>query len=144
MDGIPDTFLICHDDYHAEHIGRTPDGQQFFLTTPFIPGERGCEFIALYLFDSEGALTDAHIDNLGPRAALDQDARSKLYQERLASLGEVEFGDIVVAPFRLERFGIDFGFIPREPEDEEDEPAIELQPGNYMAFFDPWDGYYDT
>ena len=147
MEGIPETFPINHDDPHAKHIGRTVDGRQFFLTTPFVAAhgrELGGEYIALFTFDVNGKLLDATIDDLGSRSTLDRDAASKLYQHRLESLGEVEFCDIRIAPFATERFGIEFGLIPRECEDEEDEPAIELQPGNYMAFFDPWDGDYDT
>ena len=149
MSSVPDTFPINHDDYHAKHIGRTADGRQFFLTTPFDPalgGKRGCEFIALFMFDSSGAFLDAQIDNLGPRASLGKDAASKLYAERLASLGDVTFGDIRIAPFKTEQHGLDFGLFSREceDEDEDDEPVIELHPGNYMAFFDPWDGDYDT
>lgn len=147
MIGIPDTILIKIDDFHAKHIGRTSDGLQFFLTTPFVPAlgrTPGSEYIALFLFDTNGKLIDATIDDLGPRSALDRDAASILYQQRLESLGNVDFCDIRIAPFKIERFGIDFGMIPRECKDEDDEPAIEMQPGNYMAFFDPWDGDYDT
>jgi hypothetical protein len=147
MDGIPETFPINHDDYHAKHIGRTADGRQFFLTTPFVPAlgeETGGEYIALFTFDTNGELLDATIDDLGPRSALDRDAASKLYEQRLESLGDVQFCDIRIAPFTTKRFGIEFGLIPRECANEEDEPAIEMQPGNYMAFFDPWDGDYDT
>jgi hypothetical protein len=147
MVGVPATIPINHDDYHAKHVGRTADGRQFFLTTPFVPaigGKTGGEYIALFTFDPDGKLLDATIDELGPRATLDKDAASKRYEQRLASLGAVEFCDIRIAPFKTERFGIEFGLIPRECEDEDDEPAIEMQPGNYMAFFDPWDGDYDT
>lgn len=147
MEGIPETFPINHDDYHARHIGRTGDGRQFFLTTPFVPAvgeETGSEFIALFTFDPLGRLLDASIDDLGARANLDRDAASQLYEQRLASLGDVTFCDIRVAPFKTEYSGIEFGLIPRECEDEDDVPAIEIQPGNYMAFFDPWDGDYDT
>ena len=147
MDGIPETFPINHDDYHAEHIGLTSDGRQFFLTTPFVPAisdATGGEFIALFTFDAKGKLLDATIDNLGPRATLDRVAASKQYEQRLASLGDVRFCDIRIAPFKTERFGIEFGLIPRECEDEDDVLAIEIQPGNYMAFFDPWDGDYYT
>tara|TARA_R110002073_G_scaffold5624_25_gene34702 strand:- start:237 stop:680 length:444 start_codon:yes stop_codon:yes gene_type:complete len=147
MDGIPGTFPINRDDDHAIHIGRTSDGRQFFLTTPFVPeigDEAGCEFIALFTFDAAGALIDAQIDNLGPRASLDIVARSKLYDERLASLGDVELGDIRIAPFKTEQFGVAFGLVPREPNDDDDKLAIELLPGNYMAFFAPWDGEYYT
>ena len=147
MEGIPETFPIDHDDYHAKHVGRTADGRQFFLTTPFVPAignATGGEYIALFTFDASGKLLDATIDNLGPRSTLDKDAASKLYEQRLASLGDVNFCDIRIAPFKAERFGIEFGLIPRACEVEDDEPVIEMQPGNYMAFFDPWDGDYDT
>ncbi len=147
MNGIPDTFPINHDDYHAKHIGRTGDGRQFFLTTPFVAAhgkESGAEFIALFTFDANGNFLEASIENLGPRATIDREAASLLYQQRLESLGDVEFCDIRIAPFATSRFGIDFGLIPRECEEDDDEPTIELQPGNFMAFFDPWDGDYDT
>src|SRR5688500_7198055 len=31
----PKLVAINHDDHHARHVGRTEDGRQFFLTTPF-------------------------------------------------------------------------------------------------------------
>ncbi len=60
MSERPSLVAIDHDDYHAEHIGRLPDGKQFFLTTPFEPAGRngpGGEYVALYIFDSAGNLT---------------------------------------------------------------------------------------
>ena len=148
IDGKPERIAIEHDDYHAEHVGRTRDGRQFFLTTPFEPaiGDRpGSEYVALFLFDGNGNLVDAKIDDFGPRATLDDDKRRKCYEARLNELGKVSFERIEVKPFSVERFGTTFGLVPREPEDEDDVWAIEMQPGNYMAFFEPWDsGEYDT
>jgi hypothetical protein len=46
-DSLPKTIAINPDDYHARHVGRTADGRQFFLTTPFEPaigGRVGREF----------------------------------------------------------------------------------------------------
>jgi hypothetical protein len=144
----PDIIAIEHDDYHAKHIGWTTDGRQFILTTPFEPaigGKVGGEFIALYIFSTDGKLLEAKIDELGPRATMNKDKARELYQQRLKELGEVRFSRIEVAPFSVLRFGIEFGLIVREPEDEEDVCAVEMQPGNYMAFFEPWDsGEYDT
>jgi len=38
-----------------------------------------------------------------------------------------------------------FGLVPDELEDEDDELSISLMPGDYMAFYEPWDGGdYDT
>ena len=53
----PESIAIDHDDYHAQHIGTTQDGNQFFQTTPFEAASdtsKGCEYIALFIFDSEG------------------------------------------------------------------------------------------
>jgi hypothetical protein len=146
-DAPPQLVAINHDDYHAQHIGRTADGRQFFLTTPFVPAwrdEAGCEFIALYFFDAGGRFLDAHIDDLGPRANLDRDAARRLLKQRLAELGPVTYDRIEVQPFQIERFGTTFGLVLRELEDD-DRWAVEVQPGNYMAFFEPFDrGEYDT
>lgn len=144
----PDLIAIEHDDYHAKYIGRLPDGRQFFLTTPFVPaigGSAGREFVALFLFDEHGRFLEARIDDLGTRAELDQHRASSVYEQRLADLGEVKFCRIEVQPFKVERFGTTFGLVPRPPEEDDDVWAVELQPGNYMAFFEPWDsGEYDT
>jgi hypothetical protein len=144
---LPSLISINHDDYHARHIGRTSDGRQFFLTTPFVPATSspGREFIAIYFFDDDGRLLDAKIDDLGTREALDLDRAKDLYERRLDELGSVEVGGIKVQPFEVQRFGVTFGLISRSPEEDDDVWCVEVQPGNYMAFFEPWDsGEYDT
>ena len=146
-DGPPDLIAIDHDDYAAQYIGRTADGRQFILTTPFEPAMNGpgAEFLALYLFDDAGKLLEAKIENLGPRATMDEGRRVRLLDQWLAELGDVSYERVEVAPFSVKRFGTEFGLVVREPEDEEDAWAVEMQPGNYMAFFEPWDsGEYDT
>ena len=148
MDSRPTLIAIDHDDYHARHIGRTADGRQFLLTTPFEPAigsSEGCEFVALYLFDGAGQLLDGKIESFGPRRTAKSEAIAACYDSLLASLGAVSFQRIEVAPFEILRFGTTFGLVVREPEDEDDVWAVEMQPGNYMAFFEPWDsGDYDT
>lgn len=147
-DGRPTSVAIEHDDYHAKHVGWTLDARQFILTTPFEPafaGKPGGEFIALYIFDTDGILLEAKIDELGPRATMDKQKARELYDQHLKELGEVRFSRIEVAPFSVKRFGTEFGLVVREPEDDDDSWAVEMQPGNYMAFFEPWDsGEYDT
>jgi len=144
----PERVAIDHDDYHAQHVGRTADGRQFFLTTPFVPpigGTAGNEFVALYLFDTNGKLIEALIDDFGSRVELDLDAQQGAYDKRLKELGQVSFERIEVAPFAVDRFGTKFGLILRPPDEDIDVWAVEVQPGNYMAFFEPWDsGEYDT
>jgi hypothetical protein len=150
MAGNPPTIVaIDHDDYLAKYVGRTSDGRQFFLTKPFEPAsalgsDDRCEFVALYLFDAAGTLLEAKIDAFGPRATMNQEKAHGVYQRRLQELGDASYERIEVAPFAIERFGTTFGLVLREPEDEE-VWAVEVQPGNYMAFFEPWDsGEYDT
>jgi hypothetical protein len=146
--GAPELIAINHDDYHAEHVGHTRDGRQFFLTNPFEPaveGQNGSEYVALFVFDKRGNLLEAKIDDFGPRANVDDATRRRVYEGRLSELGDVVFDRIEVKPFAVERFGRRFGLIPREPEEDDDPWAIEMMPGNYMAFFEPWDsGEYDT
>ena len=144
----PKKIAINNDEYYAEHVGRTADSRQFILTTPFEPaigGSGGAEFVALYLFDLDGKLLEARIQDFGPRATQDNLKRREVYDRWLRELGEAEFQRIEVVPFAVKRFGTIFGLVLREPEDEDDPWLVEMQPGNYMAFFEPWDsGDYDT
>ncbi|MFO0951861.1 MAG: hypothetical protein U0835_12060 [Isosphaeraceae bacterium] len=148
--GPPKTIALDPDEYAARYVGRTADGRQFFLTTPFIPAEQvgtptGREFLALYVFDLTGNLLSATIDDLGPRVSMDEAAASARRDELLASLGPWKPRRIKVAPFRVERFGVEFGFIPQEPEDPEDDWSVNVMPGDYMCFWPPWtSGEYDT
>ena len=147
MDSAPPTLIaIDHDDHYAEHVGSTADGRQFFVTTPFVPALRddpGREFLAVYLFDREGKLLEARIDDLGTRKELDRDHARSLLAQRLGELGPLEYGRIEVRP--VECFGTTFGLVVRPPADVQDDWWAELQPGNYMAFHEPWDsGEYDT
>lgn len=142
-EGRPELIAIDHDDYHAQHIGITQDGLQFFLTNPFEPG--GCEYIALFKFDKDGNLIDSDIEALGTRGSFSKENAKEKYNSKLESLGKVNYQRIEVKPFSVRFNGTDIGLIVREPENEEDVWAVELLPGNYMAFFEPWDsGEYDT
>jgi len=145
----PTKVAIDHDDYHASHVGRLADGRQFFATTPFVPavGGPGREFVAVYLFDPGGRFLEARIDDLGPRNAVDAERAAALFNQRVSELGQLTHGRIEVSPFEVNRHGAKFGLIPRPPEDpsEDDSWWVEVQPGNYMAFHEPWDsGEYDT
>jgi hypothetical protein len=148
--GPPKTVALNNDDYHAEYVGRLADGRQFFLTIPFVPAQAeataaGREFIALYIFDKAGQLVSATIDDLGPRRTLDIPARLARRDALLGSLGPVKYQRIKVAPFRIEMFGVEFGFIPRQPEEAGEDWSVTVEPGNAMCFWPPWtSGDYDT
>jgi hypothetical protein len=144
----PKRVALDHDNHYARYVGRAADGAQYFLTTPFVPatvGDPGREFVALYRFDDAGTLVDARIEDCGPREGLDEVRRATLISDILTSLGTVTPGRIRVAPFHVERFGVEFGFIPSPPDDPDDDWVVSVMPGDYMAFIAPWDsGEYDT
>ncbi len=159
MNTAPEKILILHDDHHAKHIGRTSDGKQFFLSSAFEPaiGEKaGREFVVLFLFDDDGELIEDRIDDLGTRGDLRLDGRlpgnkasgsraiDEAINHRLGELGDFNFDDIEIRPFEINRFDTKFGFIAMEPEEEGEDWCVEFHPGNLMAFYPPWDGYYDT
>ncbi|GIE91485.1 hypothetical protein [Actinoplanes regularis] len=132
-EGRPERIAIDHNTFEAEHVGHTADGGQFFLTTPFEPAGR--RFVALYLFDRVGRFVRAEID------PFDKD----LYQRRLKNLGKVTFDRIVVEPFEVEKFGQTFGLVVDEPTASDEIWWVTAEPGDYMAFAEPWDlGTYDT
>ena len=148
--GPPKIVAIDCDDYHAELVGVMPDGRQFFLTTPFVPAmgvgtATGREFIALYIFDGAGQLQSATIDDLGPRVTVDYAASQARRDALLASLGPVKYQRIRVAPFRIEMFGVEFGFIPQPPEEPGEQWSVIFMPGDVMCFSPPWSrGWYET
>ena len=143
----PKLVALDHDDYAARYVGRTADGRQFFLTNPFVPALDGTgqEFLALYLFDNAGRLLEAVIEDQGARAGLDGGRAEARRDELLSSLGAVEFRRIKVAPFRVKRFGVTFGFLARPPEGPGEDWSVTVEPGDYMCFWPPWtSGEYDT
>ena len=148
--GPPNTVALDHDDDSAEYVGRASDGRQFFLTTPFVPFEKagtatGREFIALYVFDKAGNLQSATIDDLGPRATMNKATRLIRRDALLASLGKARYQRIKVAPFRIEIFGVVFGFIAQPPGEPGEDWSVIVEPGDYMCFWPPWtSGDYDT
>jgi len=144
---VPALIPIAHDDHHASRIGRLDDGRQFFVTTPFVPAlgsHAGREFVAVYLFDAVGALLEARIDDLGVRSEVDEQSARALLEKRVSELGALSYEDIEVQPFSVQRFGTVFGLIPQPPDDDDGQWSVEMHPGNYMAFFEPWAGDYDT
>jgi hypothetical protein len=144
----PKTVVLIPDDYHIEHVGHTVDGRQFFLTYPFVPvfnGEPGREFVALYLFDRKGVLVDDWIEDLGSREEVDSEVACALGAALLDWLGPVERRRIKISPFRLERFGVEFGLVQQPPDELNETWTVIVEPGDYLCFWPPWSGGgYDT
>lgn len=149
---LPPRFVrINHDDYDARYVGKLADGRQFFLTFPFTPDDRsGGDYIALYLFDEFGQLLEARVHSEREEGLGTRDAVAAFVDRLLGGLGKLRYGDIRVAPFSVTRFGRTFGLVfdPGEVDDDEDDEDfgiwVNVLPGDYMAFYPPWDGDYDT
>lgn len=78
-------------------------------------------------------------------ATLSSSATGLWLTSGVSELGPIVYCRIEVQPFAIERFETTFRLAPRPPEDEDDNWWVEMQPGNYMAFHEPWDsGEYDT
>ena len=150
MSKPPKRIRINHDDYHASLVGKTQDSRQFFITQPFVPD--GKDFVARYLFDKTGVFLDATIHDLGERksgeppgnALVENGVVEAMQQQFLSELGDVELCDIKVCPVSYEAHETTFGLIAQAPEEDDDEWNVIAEPGDYMAFYPPWDGDYDT
>jgi predicted DNA-binding WGR domain protein len=150
--GLPPKLIrINLDDDLARYVGKKKGGEQFFLTEPFAPRtakDPGGSYIALYIFDAFGAFKEAKILQACPTQAEDE----ALIDSLLEGLGDYRYTDIKVSPFSTEAFGRRFGLIfdpgeESETEDDDDEEEgvwVTAEPGDYMAFYPPWDGDYDT
>jgi formate hydrogenlyase regulatory protein HycA len=123
--------------YHTEEV--TPDGQLLFR-------KHTNRFAVLHLFDAAGSHLDTKVERVeGTRDSGPCDW-AKL-EEMLAKLGNVEFRDIWVKPFRVEVGKVVHGLI-YEPERWEEGDLtgdyVMLEPNDIM-FHPPWDsGEYST
>jgi hypothetical protein len=146
-DEAPKLIRINHDEFEAEYVGKVADGRQFFMTNPFVPAnenDKGREFIAIYTFDADGSFLEAKINDLGIREEVNEDYARSLQRSRLNELGKFSFCDIIVEPFNVNKFNVEFGLIPQAPEEDDEDWCVIVEPGNYMCFYPPWDGDYDT
>ncbi len=137
------------EDHHTYHIGKYENGNQFwgygtfvFTKIPIPEGEDWKkyrrEYSVLYLFDKAGNFKEAKYEFAGTSDSLKFDVEAKI-KELVSQLGEIEYGNIEIKPFKIEIDGFQFGLIPNEESE-----MIELQPSNTLAFEEPWDGEYWT
>lgn len=148
----PRHIAINPDDSRTRFVGTTRDGRQFFAveccTLDVLPRQH-TEFRALYVFDKQGTLLEARIEEVTERSGHLDECWEAL-EAMVARLGEVTIERIKIKPFAVERFELQFGLIVERPTRQEraqgeDWLWVSLQPGDLIAFQAPFDsGEYDT
>lgn len=141
----PTRFTIRPDDYHVPFAGTAEDGRRFFLSDELF-SEDG-SYVGLFLWHADGTFDEVRVtavdgvEGLPPGQAApagDED----VIEEMLAELGDYVLEPITVEPFTTEVDGTVFGW---QLDSFQGEYSIHIEPGNFIAYYEPWDGWeYDT
>lgn len=131
---LPKKILVKREvNYHTHYIGKYGNNLAF-IGFPFYGGSLQTRPLAvLHLLDSNRSLVSSEI---WEREKID-DAELEL-KKAINRLENATYCDVETTRFSVVLNGLTFGFIARE-----DGECIKYQPYG-LAFFPPWDGYYDT
>ena len=136
-------FPLSPDDYHLRHVGRTKQGNGYWITTQLSVEEGGTrDFVAAYLFDRDGALISTDIIDLGIRPPASDHPLPDTIEKLKQKLDAVGPAEIWVRPFAVSFYGLTFGLVIREAEEGDDpdgEPVVDAMPGHTLMFYAPWD-----
>jgi hypothetical protein len=150
---VPQTIKIRREKgYHTDCIGKYGDGNQFMgfvVAAPFRDRKKRKTVLDWYAvvhkFDPKGRHLRTEAWRAGTAPGVEREVVEKAEKrlaEMVAALGKVRYGNIKVSLFRVEIDGHTFGLVDAS-EPDEDYESIHLLP-NELAFFEPWDGTYDT
>ena len=139
-------------DYYTKTIGRYADGQFMAMLTATLPmpipkdwekQKRWYSVLHAFTKDGRHKKTDAWF--AGTESEGDEviaiRARKKR-DEMVASLEGHTFCDVEIELFSVQIDGFTFGLVDASKPDEDYE-SVHLLP-NHFAFFEPWDGEFDT
>ena len=131
---LPKKILVKREeDYHTHYVGKHGNDLTFIGFYFFGGSSQTRPLAVLHLLDRNGSLVSSEIwerEKIG-------DAELEL-KKAIEHLTNIKYCDVETTTFSVMLNGLTFGFIPRE-----DGECIEYQPYG-LAFFSPWDGYYDT
>jgi len=151
---VPKSIKIAREEgYHTDRIGKYGDGSQFMgFVTATLPTPRPEDwethtrwYAVLHTFDKKGKHLNTDTWFAGTTASGQRQAVEKaqaMLDQMIAALGKVKYGNVKVGLFQVQVDGHTFGLVDAS-EPEEDYESIHLLP-NDLAFFEPWDGTYDT
>jgi hypothetical protein len=141
----PERFTIVPDDYHVPYAGTAEDGRKFFLSDELFGPASG--YVGLFLWKADGTYDEVRVDKVRrtrgvPPGQAASAGADELVTARLAELGKYVLEPIEVEPFAEEIDGVTFGWVGSEFEGVY---SINIEPGNFIAYYEPWDGLgYDT
>jgi hypothetical protein len=143
----PERFTIVPDDYHVPYAGTAADGRRFFLSEELFSFRGSRSYVGLFLWNADGSFAEVKVDEVTrpdgvpPGQAVPAGAE-ELVAARLAELGDYVLEPIEVEPFLAEVDGVKFGWRVSRFEGEY---GINIEPGDFIAYYEPWDGLdYDT
>lgn len=146
MPGAPNRITIRPDDYHVPYAGTAGDGRKFFLSDELFTAD--ASYVGLFLWTADGAFDSVQVDSLSrpsnvpPGQAAPGVDGDEVVQTRLKQLGKYVLEPIEVAPFLRTVDGVEFGW---RFEVFEGTATVNIEPGDFIAYYEPWDGYeYDT
>ncbi len=146
MDKAPTRFTIRPDDYHVPYVGTAGDGRRFLLSEELFKGTTA--WVGLFLWKADGSFDEVRVSAVArptgwpPGQAAPADPGG-LVQARLAELGKYVLETITVEPFTEQVDGTEFGW--RVGRYDDGAYFINIEPGNFICYYAPWDGDgYDT
>ena len=149
MPRAPERFTIVPDDYHVPYAGTAEDGRKFFLSDElFTSSGRGAAYVGLFLWNADGTFDEVRVDEVSrpdglPAGQAGPAGAEDLVKARLAELGDYVLEPIEVEPFTEKVDDVTFGW--KVGRYEGGTYYINIEPGNFIAYYAPWDGLdYDT
>lgn len=143
----PKRFTIVPDDYHVPWAGTAGDGRKFFLSNELFD-VGGSSYVGLFLWNADGTFDEVRVTDVArpgglPPGQAGAAGPASLVRARLAELGDYELEPIEVAPFTTKVDGVTFGWHFGRYDDGT--AYLNIEPGDFIAYYAPWDGYgYDT
>lgn len=148
MDQAPERFTIVPDDYHVPYAGTSGDGRKFFLSEKLFSAARGSAYVGLFLWNADGSFDELLVDEVSrpdglPAGQAAPAGAKAAVNARLAELGDYILEPIEVEPFTEKMDGVTFGWKVSQYDDGT--YYINISPGDFIAYYEPWDGLeYDT
>jgi len=135
-------FPLVPDDYHLQHVGKTVQGNGYWIDVQLATEEVGTrDFVAAYVFDGEGNLNSSEVVDRGLRT----DNSAQTLEETIGKLKKKndakDVTEILVKPFSVSFYGHTFGLVVRETEEGDEasgETLIDAMPGHTLMFYGPW------